>query len=141
MSEGTRRMIDSHLHVWSDGGKYPWEVPPPDELKSEATYEKLIAAARRAGVSGALIVQPANHKYDHSYVESALRSEPSFFRGMCLANPTLPTAQARCAMCRRADGGRHSMVNSMELFGAWRGGCRNLPSGAVTVQATDPPTL
>jgi len=94
MSGSARRVIDSHLHVWSDGTQFPWVVEPPDALKSEATFEKLLQSAREAGVTGALIVQPANHKYDHSYVTSALRSEPAFFRGMCLANPTLPAAEA-----------------------------------------------
>ena len=145
MGEGARRIIDSHLHVWSNGEPpFPWEVEPPAVLKGAATYEKLLNAAQRAGVSGALIVQassawsclkprehhvqhspnmdtilslrmqthpipshstplptfpsiapyqPANHKYDHSYVTAAMRKEPDFFRGMCLANPTLPTAQ------------------------------------------------
>lgn len=80
----SRRIIDSHLHVWSDGKQpFPWEVEPPEALKVTATVEKLLHAAKEAGVSGALIVQPANHKYDHSYVTRALRQHPQFFRGMC----------------------------------------------------------
>ena len=95
MSSSSHRVIDSHLHVWSNGKEpYPWEVEPPDVLKETATYEVLVNAAREAGVSGALIVQPANHKYDHTYVTNALRKYPAFFRGMCLANPTLPPAEA-----------------------------------------------
>ena len=31
-----------------------------------------IAAAKEAGVSGALIVQPANHMFDHSYTRLLL---------------------------------------------------------------------
>ena len=45
-------------------------------------------------MSGALIVQPANHLYDHSYVIQALKDHPAFFRGMGLANPTVPVDQA-----------------------------------------------
>jgi predicted TIM-barrel fold metal-dependent hydrolase len=87
--------IDSHLHIWSDGEEpYPWAVPPPDELKDAATAENLVASARKAGVSGALIVQPANHKFDHSYVTAALKAHPDFFRGMLLANPTVPVDDA-----------------------------------------------
>lgn len=79
----SRRVIDSHLHIWSDGmPPYPWAVEPPDNLKSAATVEELLRLARDAGVSGALIVQPANHKYDHTYLTAALRREPNFFRGM-----------------------------------------------------------
>ncbi|XP_027154499.1 uncharacterized protein LOC113754315 isoform X3 [Coffea eugenioides] len=59
-------VIDSHLHVWAS----------PQECMKEA------------GVDGALIVQPINHKFDHSYVTSVLKKYPSKFVGCCLANPT-----------------------------------------------------
>ncbi|XP_059278255.1 uncharacterized protein LOC132032620 isoform X3 [Lycium ferocissimum] len=59
------KVIDSHLHVWAS----------PQECMEEA------------GVDGALIVQPINHKFDHSYVTSALKKYPSKFVGCCLANP------------------------------------------------------
>lgn len=39
-------------------------------------------------MSGALIIQPGNHLYDHSYVTSVLRAYPDKFVGMLLANPT-----------------------------------------------------
>ncbi|KAG0614585.1 hypothetical protein M758_6G188200 [Ceratodon purpureus] len=41
-----------------------------------------------AGVDGAVIVQPINHKFDHSYVSSVLKMYPEKFVGMCLADPT-----------------------------------------------------
>lgn len=43
---------------------------------------------KEASVSGALIIQPGNHLYDHSYVTSVLRAHPDKFVGMLLANPT-----------------------------------------------------
>eukprot|EP00316_Scyphosphaera_apsteinii_P001578 CAMPEP_0119299326 /NCGR_PEP_ID=MMETSP1333-20130426/1403_1 /TAXON_ID=418940 /ORGANISM="Scyphosphaera apsteinii, Strain RCC1455" /LENGTH=311 /DNA_ID=CAMNT_0007300707 /DNA_START=116 /DNA_END=1051 /DNA_ORIENTATION=- len=90
-----RCIIDAHLHIWSNGfAPYPWVAAPPAELQATATAESLLKAARSAGVTGALIVQPANHKFDHSYVSAALRAQPHFFRGCCLANPTLPVAEA-----------------------------------------------
>ena len=92
---GSRKVIDSAVHVWSNGQEpYPWAAAPPDDLKSAATFEELVKSAREAGVSGALIVQPANHKFDHSYVSAALKAHPQLFRGMLLANPTLPPAEA-----------------------------------------------
>ena len=36
--------------------------------------------ARKAGVDGALIVQPGYHGYDHSYVLKAMTDYPNFFR-------------------------------------------------------------
>ncbi|XP_057496363.1 uncharacterized protein LOC130781244 isoform X2 [Actinidia eriantha] len=59
------KIIDSHLHVWAS----------PQERMVEA------------GVDGALIVQPINHKFDHSYVTSVLKKYPTKFVGCCLANP------------------------------------------------------
>ena len=89
------KVIDSAVHVWSDGQPpYPWAVEPPKELYKAATYDALESSARAAGVSGALIVQPANHKFDHSYVSAALKAHPDFYRGMCLADPTLEPAAA-----------------------------------------------
>ena len=94
-----RPVIDSAVHVWSTGADpYPWAVPPPPDLANAATPDALIAAAKGAGVSGALIVQPANHAYDHAYVTRALKDHPSFFRGMGLANPTLPPEEAVAAL-------------------------------------------
>ena len=53
-----------------------------------------MSTATAAGVGGALVVQPANHMYDHSYVAKAIKEHPTFFKGMALANPTLPPAEA-----------------------------------------------
>mgnify|MGYP006249439703 CR=1 FL=1 len=90
-----RLTLDSHLHVWSTGdAPYPLLQRPPPELATAATYQLLREAARAAAVDGAVIVQPANHGFDHSYVSSALKAEPTFFRGCLLANPTLPPREA-----------------------------------------------
>ena len=43
---------------------------------------------KEASVDGALIIQPGNHQYDHSYVISVLRQHPDKFVGALLANPT-----------------------------------------------------
>ena len=46
------------------------------------------------GVNGALIVQPINHKYDHSYVLDAMKSYPDRFKGMMLHDPSLDEEKA-----------------------------------------------
>ena len=62
MASNSRRVIDSAVHVWSTGADpFPWANPPPANLAKAATPDVLIAAAKEAGVMGALIVQPANH--------------------------------------------------------------------------------
>ncbi|GFS33959.1 hypothetical protein Acr_00g0031460 [Actinidia rufa] len=50
-------------------------------------YLRLVMRMVEAGVDGALIVQPINHKFDHSYVTSVLKKHPTKFVGCCLANP------------------------------------------------------
>ncbi|KAG5181590.1 hypothetical protein JKP88DRAFT_186750 [Tribonema minus] len=49
-----------------------------------------------AGVSGALIVQPINHLYDHSYVQHCLQQWPQRFKGMGLLQPESVTVQQAC---------------------------------------------
>ena len=82
--------IDSHLHVWGDGAApYPYlKGPPPDALVPTGSPEKLLALMDKAGVDGALIVQPINYLFDHSYVKAALIAHPGKFKGMCLLDPS-----------------------------------------------------
>jgi predicted TIM-barrel fold metal-dependent hydrolase len=80
-------------------------MPPPPDLQRAATAEAYIEEARKAGVNGALVVQPANHLYDHSYVAQALKAHPTFFRGMALANPTLSVEKAVAELERLQDDG------------------------------------
>ncbi|XP_057777020.1 uncharacterized protein LOC130995665 isoform X2 [Salvia miltiorrhiza] len=83
------KVIDSHLHVWASpqqaAEKYPYF--PGQEPTLPGHVEFLLECMGEAGVDGALIVQPINHKFDHSYVTSVLKKYPSKFFGCCLANP------------------------------------------------------
>ncbi|KAI3733313.1 hypothetical protein L6452_12755 [Arctium lappa] len=85
----TTKIIDSHLHVWASPqeamDKYPYV--PGQEPSLRGNYDFLLHCMEEAGVDGALIVQPINHKFDHSYVTSVLKKHPSKFVGCCLANP------------------------------------------------------
>lgn len=84
------KVIDSHLHVWASpqeaGDKYPYFPGQEPTLPGHADF--LLRCMKEAGVDGALIVQPINHKFDHSYVTSVLKKYPFKFVGCCLANPT-----------------------------------------------------
>ncbi|KAL3656018.1 hypothetical protein CASFOL_000414 [Castilleja foliolosa] len=86
---GPPKVIDSHLHVWAShqqaAVKYPYF--PGQEPTLPGHFEFLLECMGEAGVDGALIVQPINHKFDHSYVTSVLKQFPSKFVGCCLANP------------------------------------------------------
>lgn len=86
-----REPVDSHLHVWSDGKPpFPFQKqePPADILNSQA--ELLTEHQKMSNVGGALIVQPINHEFDHSYLKSVISSEQfkGRYKGMCLLDPT-----------------------------------------------------
>ncbi|XP_072980630.1 uncharacterized protein [Typha angustifolia] len=83
------KIIDSHLHVWASPQeaveKYPYF--PGQEPSLQGDVDFLLKCMEEAGVSGALVVQPINHMFDHSLVTSVLKRHPSKFTGCCLANP------------------------------------------------------
>ena len=91
------KIIDSHLHVWADkeaAESFPYDQVPPESLQNIATPEALLEQMNKAKVDGALIVQPINHKYDHSYVTNAIKNYPDKFKGMMLHDPTLSPEMA-----------------------------------------------
>lgn len=91
------KTIDSHLHVWADASEaesFPYDQPPPESVQNVATPEALLEQMKNAEVDGALIVQPINHKYDHSYVTNAIKKYPQQFKGMLLHDPSLPPEMA-----------------------------------------------
>ncbi|KAI4368518.1 hypothetical protein MLD38_017067 [Melastoma candidum] len=84
-----RKIIDAHLHVWASPEEAADKFPffPGQEPTLPGDVDFLLQCMDEAGVDGALIVQPINHKFDHSLVASALKKYPSKFAGCCLANP------------------------------------------------------
>ncbi|CAI0381345.1 unnamed protein product [Linum tenue] len=76
------KIIDSHLHA---ADKYPYF--PGQEPTLPGHVDFLLQCMEEAGVDGALIVQPINHKFDHSLVTSVVKKYPTKFVGCCLANP------------------------------------------------------
>lgn len=96
----TPRTIDSHLHVWANRDEakaYPFaegQPLPPEALKDVGSTSALLARMDAANVAGALIVQPINYKFDHTYVLNAIQQHPDRFKGMLLHNPTLPAQEA-----------------------------------------------
>ncbi|KAJ0095809.1 hypothetical protein Patl1_16983 [Pistacia atlantica] len=96
------KTIDSHLHVWASpeeaADKYPYF--PGQEPTLPGNVDFLLQNMAEASVDGALIVQPINHKFDHSLVTRVgflsktkdkgpcvLKKYPTKFVGCCLANP------------------------------------------------------
>ena len=94
------KVIDSHLHVWANEKEASSSFPyadghdPPESLRNAACTSALLQKMDECGVDGALIVQPINHKFDHSYVTNAIQTHPSRFKGMLLHDPSLNEADA-----------------------------------------------
>lgn len=97
-SSSRTKIIDSHLHVWgtsSDVNSYPFFQNPPDSLKDSASFDQLVVKHMETkGVDGALIIQPINYKFDHSYVINAIQKHPTKFKGMLLHDPSLSEIDA-----------------------------------------------
>ncbi|WCJ38825.1 catalytics hydrolase [Euphorbia peplus] len=89
VSSSKSKIIDSHLHIWASPQQAADTFPyfPGQEPTLQGDLEFLLQDMEEAGVDGALIVQPINHKFDHSLVTSALKKYPTKFVGCCLANP------------------------------------------------------
>ena len=110
-------VVDAHLHVWASADEaatdYPYEKgrEPPEALKADTAH--LIRLMDATSVDKAVIVQPINHLYDHSYVREAVRAHPTRFVGMALANPTLSPGAARQELTRlvRQEGFRGARFN------------------------------
>lgn len=100
LTTSTMKIIDSHLHVWAsssealEGFPYcPGNEPPPN-LQDKASVDQLLKQMDDNNVAGAVIIQPINHKFDHSYVGRALKQYPDRFKGMLLLDPTLSPSDA-----------------------------------------------
>ena len=70
MTTPTRALVvDSHLHVWSSTSAFaPGKEPPSNLGDAVASAEAFAAACQESGVDRALIVQPINYLFDHTYV-------------------------------------------------------------------------
>jgi len=81
-------IIDSHVHVWSDGTPpYPYAdlVPCPN---SPVTAEHLLDVMQRSGTMQAVLVQPSVHGYDNSYIADCLRRFPGRFAAVGRVEPS-----------------------------------------------------
>ncbi len=105
------KKIDSHLHVWAHNPeKYPYR-PGGGKPAARGDAEFLIELQEETGISGALIVQPIYHGFDHRYVTETLRQWPDRFIGMALANPAASDPVADLRRLVEDDGYRGVRLN------------------------------
>lgn len=84
--------IDSHVHVWGTGSplSVAYKVPPPSDMQFTSGPEQLIGEMKANKIAGALLVQPINYMYDHSYITDVLSSnlnQNGIFKGLALLDP------------------------------------------------------
>ena len=85
-----RGMIDSHVHLWGTGdAPFPYAAGaplPPAGMEASSDTTALQRQLDRAGVAGALVVQPIHYLFDHTYVAKAVALN-SQLKGMALLDP------------------------------------------------------
>jgi predicted TIM-barrel fold metal-dependent hydrolase len=99
---------DAHAHVWTpDTASFPTHAshPLPASLASCGSHVDLLAAMDATSVHSALLVQPVNYMFDHSYLLSAARAAPGRLSVVALADVAAPPDEARAAVRRLASDG------------------------------------
>lgn len=89
---GSVFVIDTHMHVWSRGGRrfpfaHPYQddfVPPP----VDGTVETLIRDMDAHGVSHCVLVQVIYHGWDNRYIAHCVKRYPDRLRAHGLIDPT-----------------------------------------------------
>jgi predicted TIM-barrel fold metal-dependent hydrolase len=94
-------IVDAHLHVWeAESLRYPWQPLRNMRPAEAAPAEMLLDVMQQAGVGQAIIVQPSNYGYDHTYVAGCLHRFPGRFGGVALFDFRAPAAAERLAGLR-----------------------------------------
>jgi len=98
------RIIDPHVHVWTQDPRYPWaqrSATPPVE---EATPEVLLKLMNANGVSHTVLIQVIYYLWDNRYARDSVRKYKGKFQGVCRVNPESPSAPDDLARLVKEDG-------------------------------------
>jgi predicted TIM-barrel fold metal-dependent hydrolase len=76
---------DAHCHVFGPGAVFPY-APNRRYTPEDAPKEALAALHARLGVTRAVIVQASCHGSDNRAMIDAIASDPSRYRGVCIAD-------------------------------------------------------
>lgn len=91
------RRVDAHLHLWTpDAENFPAEVPVPAHLNDDGrgSFENFVELMNGDDVEQAVVIQPINYGQDYSYLLSAMDAHGDRLKGMFVADPTVPSAEA-----------------------------------------------
>lgn len=85
--------VDAHVHVWQmPSVAHPWQPLRNMHPSEPAPVEALLQAMDAGAVQRAVIVQPSNYGYDHSYVAACLARYPTRLAGVALLDFRAPDA-------------------------------------------------
>jgi predicted TIM-barrel fold metal-dependent hydrolase len=87
---GKARVIDTHMHVWSDDLE---RFPLANGIRgggAPGTMEALLEEMESNGVDHCVLVQSIHHQWDNRYVAHCLKAHPKEFRVQGLIDPTQP---------------------------------------------------
>jgi len=112
---GVPSVVDTATHVWGNGGDpFPYVNEPPLELKDSSGISDLRSLMDKSSITTALITQPINYKFDHSYLDSVLDRQR--FYGIFLLNPQLSLQDGYDYINRFKDKGYVGMRLNPALF-------------------------
>jgi L-fuconolactonase len=81
------QIIDTHVHVWTHNGAFPWASKSIDLPLYDAHPESLLDLMARNGVGWAVLVQYIGYGWNNRYVLHVQKSFPSKFMAVCRVNP------------------------------------------------------
>ena len=139
---GENFVVDAHVHVWlmQDEESASSQSASPQFVAFAAGKEPEVAASPalllkqmdEAGIDGALIVQPINYGFDHTFVTRTIAAQPDRFAGCLLANPHDEDASELRNLA--ATGHYHAVRFNPYLFDAAAGGMA-CPAGRTLYKA------
>ncbi len=99
-------VVDSHLHVWSDDpDRFPWRPLPGFGAPTiPGSLDLLLQLQAESGVDKAVLVQPSNYGYDHSYLLDCCHRYPDRLAAVCLVDPEDPASPQTLERLVREEG-------------------------------------
>src|SRR5262245_15438628 len=98
------RIIDPHVHVWTQDPRYPWAQRATTPPVEEATPETLLKLMNANGVSHTVIIQVIYYLWDNRYARDSVRKHKGKFQGVCRVNPESPGAPDDLTRLVKEDG-------------------------------------
>ena len=86
------RIIDPHVHVWTQDPRYPWAPKATTPPVEEALPETLLKLMKANGVSHTVIIQVIYYRWDNRYARDVIRKYKGKFQGVCRIDPESPRA-------------------------------------------------